>query len=121
MQFKFFQQNDTRLHDVLSTPLGFPSNNPIAGTNFIPVGVALNRTLLQTRFRDAAALLIRVVIGVDGPEIMSCIIQNILRSKQTHEYAVILVVVFESSVTPDGGNALNRTYIFLQWLKVFAI
>ncbi len=53
-------------------------------------------------FGDARFFLIAVVIGVNFPEVMRGTLEDVLRGKQPHQHAVVLIVVLERAVAADG-------------------
>ena len=60
-------------------------------------------------FHGLAAFLI-IIIGIDAPEIMARLAENILGSQHTHEYTVILVIVLEGSIAADAEKTLKSQY-----------
>jgi len=70
----------------------------------------------------SGALLINAVVGIDAPEIVIGTVRDIFRSKQTHENAVILVVVLEGAIASDREKIRVVPFeVIDDWLKVLAV
>ena len=61
--------------------------------------------------RNLGGFLIRLVVGVDRPESVVLAVEQVVGGEQTHQEAVVLVVVLERAAPTDRGEAFEAVQI----------